>query len=148
MKKIAFILMAGIVVFCACKKKTEDVPAAPTTCELSTAGITGSYKNTKVEYTTGAGGYVDVTSGTLDACERDDIYNFNANGVLVYTDAGTACPTNGTGTGTWSVTAGKITFTFPGNSGFDLSGATLSDNKCTSFIATESSSGYRLTFTK
>jgi Lipocalin-like domain len=147
MKKIAFILTAGILVFTACKKKTEDV-VAPTTCELTTAGITGSYKATKIEYTTGGGGYIDVTSGVLDACERDDTYNFNANGVFVYTDAGTTCSPNGSGTGTWSVTSGKLTCASASISGIDLSSATLSDNKCTSFIATETSSGYRVTFTK
>jgi hypothetical protein len=147
MKKIAFILTAGILVFTACKKKTEDV-VAPTTCELTAAGITGSYKATKVELSTGVGGFIDVTTSILDACERDDTYNFNANGVFVYTDAGTVCSSSGSGTGTWSVTSGKLTFAAPGLNGVDITGATLSDNKCTSFVATEASGGYRVTFTK
>jgi hypothetical protein len=146
MKKIAFVLMAGIVVFSACKKKTEDVVVAPTTCELTAAGITGSFKLTKVEFITQTG-FLDVTSSSIDPCERDDTYNFNANGAFVYTDAGTACSPNGSGTGTWSVSAGKITLLASG-SGFDFSGATLSDNKCTSFVVTDGANAVRYTFTK
>jgi Lipocalin-like domain len=145
MKKIAFILMAGIVVFSACKKKKDDVAA---TCELTAAGITGSFKLTKVEVNTGGAGFIDVTSSSLDPCEKDDTYNFNANGIFVYTDAGTLCSASGSGSGTWSVTAGKLTCTASGN-GYDVAAATLSDNKCTSFIATEpNGGGYRYTFTK
>jgi Lipocalin-like domain len=144
MKKIAFIVTAGILVFTACKKKNDD---APTTCDLTATGITGSYKATKIEFSAGTG-YIDVTTSVLDLCERDDTYNFNANGVFVYTDAGTVCSSSGSGNGTWSVTAGKLTVNSASSSGIDLSGATLSNNNCTSFIATEASGGYRVTFTK
>jgi Lipocalin-like domain len=143
MKKIAFILMAGIVVFSACKKKKDDVPA---TCELTAAGITGSYKATKIEVNAGTG-YLDFTNNLLEACEKDDTYNFNANGAFTYSDAGTACSPNGSGTGTWSVAAGKLTLSASGT-GYDFSGAALSDNKCTSFVVTDASQGVRVTFTK
>jgi hypothetical protein len=146
MKKIAFILMAGIVTFTACKKTTEDVVTAPSTCELTAAGITGSYKNTKVEVITQTG-FLDVTSSYLDLCERDDTYNFNANGAFVYTDAGTTCSPNGSGTGAWGVNAGKITLNASGG-GYDFSSATLSDNKCTSFVVTDGANAVRYTFTK
>jgi Lipocalin-like domain len=146
MKKVLLVASIGLLLFTACKKKDD---AAPTTCELTTAGITGTYKLTKVELNTGAG-FSDVTNVFLDACEKDDLYNFNAAGVFILTDAGVACSPSGTSTGTWSVTSSKLTFSSPGLNGVDLTNATLSDNNCKSFIATESAGGFttRATFTK
>ncbi len=146
MKKNFVILIFIILVLTSCKKKADEVPP---TCELTVTGLIGLYKISKLELNTGSG-FSDVTNVYLTACEKDDTYNFKTNGVFEYVDAGTVCSPNGSGTGTWSVSAGKLTFQSPSVNGVELVDATLSNNNCTSFIATEVSGGItsRVTFSK
>lgn len=98
MKKTTLIILAAIVLF-ACKKETND-------CEITTTSIAGSYKITAVTYKANAGASEIDYFNTLfpDACERDDIYTFNASNTYLIKDAGIVCSPNGDDDGTWSLT--------------------------------------------
>jgi hypothetical protein len=137
MKKVLFTLLVGSLVLGSCKKKDDDTPPV---CEKTAAGIAGNYKVTKIEINTGAG-FSDVTNVFFDACEKDDVYKFNANGTFEYQDAGTVCSPSGSGTGTWSVTNGKLTaVTNTGNS-IDFISATINSNDCTTIVVEETQQG-------
>lgn len=98
MKKTTFIVLAAIVLF-ACNKEKND-------CEITTASIAGSYKITAVTYKANAGATEIDYFNTLfpDACERDDIFTFNASNTYLIKDAGIVCSPNGDDDGTWSLT--------------------------------------------
>jgi hypothetical protein len=140
MKKIS-ILALGVVALMASCKKSDSNPS----CEVSVAGIAGNYKISKVELVA-AGISSDITSQSLDACQRDDIYQLKSDKTVVYQDAGTTC--GSAGTGTWNVVNGKLTISHTGT-GNEIDGASVTNN-CSSLIADESagSGTIRTTFVK
>ena len=98
MKKTTFIVLTAIVLF-ACNKDKND-------CAITTASISGAYKITAATYKANAGAAEIDYYNTLfpDACERDDIYTFNAAGTYQIADAGIVCTPPGNDDGTWSLT--------------------------------------------
>jgi hypothetical protein len=103
MKKILFATMLLSVGFLSCKDDDDD------TCALNNSSLVGTYQLTGVSYkadaTTPA---IDIFS-TYDACEKDDLVVFNANGSVTYTDAGIACSPSTNDTGTWSLSGSTLT---------------------------------------
>ena len=87
-------------------------------CTISMASISGSYKKTAVTYKASAtSAEVDYFSTVFpDACEWDDINTFDTNGTSHLTDAGIVCSPPSTDNGTWSLsgnimTTGGVPFT-------------------------------------
>ena len=100
MKKLFFFLAITAFVFSSCKKKDKD-------CSLSEANLVGSYKVASIKYKASATSSEEDVTNQVDACERDDVFTFNADHTLVYTDAGAACSPNGDDSGNWSL-AGSV----------------------------------------
>ena len=102
MKKTTFIVLTAIILF-ACNKDKND-------CAITTASISGPYKITAVTYKANAGATEIDYYNTLfpDACERDDIYTFNAAGTYQIADAGIVCTPPGNDDGTWSLTGTTV----------------------------------------
>jgi Lipocalin-like domain len=140
MKKIT-ILALGLVALMASCKKSDSTPS----CEVSVAGITGNYKVSKIELVA-AGTASDITTQSLDVCERDDVYQLKADKTVVYQDAGTTCGSGGTGT--WDVVNGKLTISHSGT-GNDIAGASVTNN-CSGLVVEESAGNttIRTTFVK
>lgn len=103
MKKTTGFLLAAVLLF-SCK---ED----PVECNTSVATISGSYKVTAYRYkqtpTSPEQDYYPVIFP--DACDRDDIYTFNANGTYQLKDAGIVCSPPDDETGTWSLLGNTMT---------------------------------------
>ena len=98
MKKTTLIVLS-VFVFFSCNRDKND-------CTITTASISGPYKITAVTYKANAGAAEIDYFNTLfpDACERDDIYTFNATGTYQIADAGIVCSPPGDDNGTWSLT--------------------------------------------
>ena len=104
MKKILLYSLV-ICLFISCKKDKDN------NCTLSMSAAAGTYRITAVKYkqtpTSAEQDYYNVLF--TDACEKDDTYNFNANGTYIFTDAGVKCAPPGDFTGTWSLSGNTIT---------------------------------------
>lgn len=98
MKKTTFIILVSILCFSCNKDKNE--------CTITTAAISGSYKITAVTYKASATANETDYFNILfpDACQRDDVYTFNAAGTYQLKDAGIVCSPSGDDNGTWSLT--------------------------------------------
>jgi Lipocalin-like domain len=96
MKKLLLVLLVSI--FFSCKKDK--------TCNKDMAGISGTYKVTAFLYkANSATPETDIFALEVpDLCDRDDTFTFNANGTVIFTDAGVKCVPPNDDTGTWSVT--------------------------------------------
>ncbi len=98
MKKTTLIILA-VLFLLSCKKHEAN-------CATTTASVSGSYKITAATYRTSASAtetdYLPVLFP--DACERDDIITFSANGTYQFADVGTVCSPAGGNNGTWSLT--------------------------------------------
>jgi hypothetical protein len=146
MKKILFGLLV-VASIASCKKSSDTV-----SCDVSVAGIAGSYKITKA--TVAISGFpteTDITSSLFDACELAAVYQLKADKTVIYTETA-AC--GGSGTGTWDIVSGNIVMSTTGN-GFDLP-STAATTKvagwdCKTLTLSEvpvSGQTYRYTFTK
>jgi hypothetical protein len=135
MKKVLFGLLV-LATIASCKK---DDPA--TTCDVSVAGIAGSYKPTKAVAVI-AGISTDITSTVFDACDLSGVYQLKADKTVTYTETATCA---GNGTGTWDVASGKITIVHSGN-GSDYNGVTVSNN-CTTLTLSETSGSTTVNYT-
>ena len=101
MKKVIFIVLSAVVFF-SCKKDSKNEPQP---CTISTTAISGSYK------ITGAGYKANATAPEIDyyttlfpdACQRDDVYTFKADGTYQIADVGSVCSPSGSDVGTWAV---------------------------------------------
>lgn len=102
-KTLAFFLV--IVMFVSCNKDKEDE------CTLSANAVSGNHRITAVRYkATPTSAEVDYyTTLYTDPCERDDVFNFNANGTYVFTDAGVVCSPSNSDNGTWSLSGNTVT---------------------------------------
>jgi hypothetical protein len=103
-KTILFGVLITAVLF-SCKKKDNN-------CEASTASITGKYKISSVKYKqTSSSPEVDGSSLIYsDDCEKDDVFEFAANGIFNYIDAGVICSSNGSYSDTWSYSSSNLSF--------------------------------------
>lgn len=146
MKKILFgMLVLGAMA--SCKKDKND------SCDANVTSIPGNYKITKVE-----GDYPsplpdqDLTDQTLDACERSAIFALNANKTFTYTETGTGCSSNGSGT--WDIVDTKFTLSFTNGSGpifVDFTATPITSYDCSTFVVSEdqgSSVTFRYFFSK
>jgi hypothetical protein len=123
MKQLLFFSF-GLIFLFSCKKEADK------TCNRDLAGISGTYKVTSASYkATPAAAEVDYYSILYsDACEKDDVFVFNANGSFAYNDAGIACSPSGSYTGIWSLSGNTMTVDGdPGNiDDFNCSSLTIS----------------------
>jgi hypothetical protein len=147
MKKVLFGLLM-VATIASCKKDDETV-----SCEVSVAGIAGSYKVTKAVVAITGFPDSDVTTSLFDACERAGVYQFKADKTVVYTETGVGC--SGSGVGTWDVVSGNITVNFTTGNGSDFpytSGPTkVSGWDCSTLTLSEvptAGQTYKFTFTK
>jgi hypothetical protein len=147
MKKVLFGLLM-VATIASCKKNKDTI-----SCDVSVAGIAGSYKITKASVAiSGFPTETDLTSTLFDVCDLGGVYQLKADKTVVYTEAGGACTANGTGT--WDIVSGNIVMSVSGG-GFDLP-STAATTKvagwdCTTLTLTEvptAGQTYKYTFTK
>ena len=104
MKKTTVFLFCVVLLFSCNEKK-------PLECSTSVANISGSYKVTAYGYkqtpTSPEEDYYPVLFP--DACDRDDVYTFNANGTYLLKDAGIVCSPPDDDPGTWSLLGNTMT---------------------------------------
>lgn len=102
MKKIFVLTVLSGILFSSCKKDK--------TCDLNSASLAGSYSISSLKYKqTPTSAEVDVLS-SFNACERDDIFTFNANSTFNYQDAGTVCSPSGSFNDTWSLSGNTLIY--------------------------------------
>ncbi|HET9824000.1 MAG TPA: lipocalin family protein [Chitinophagaceae bacterium] len=104
-KLLLFPLM--LMVVCSCKKNKDNNPS----CTTNVTSISGSYKITAYTYKASASAQEIDYYTTLfpDACDRDNVLSFNANGTYQLIDAGIVCSPSGDDNGTWSLSGNTIT---------------------------------------
>jgi len=98
LKNILFILVLAFLFF-SCKKEEKDASITPTH-----ENLVGTYKITAATLAAG-GSMIDVYNNEayVKACQRDDIYQLNADNSLIVIDTGLVCsPTNDL-VSTWSL---------------------------------------------
>ena len=88
------IAMLGI--FSGCSKDDDDDD-----CELTQAGLQGSYKITGVSYKPDAVSPAEDEYATWDACQKDNLVILSANFQGSYSDAGVQCTPPQDETATW-----------------------------------------------
>lgn len=95
-----------MVIF-SCKKNTNN----NSSCTTDATSISGSYKITAYTYKQSASSpEIDYYSTLFpDACERDDVLAFSANGTYQKTDVGIVCSPPENDNGTWSLASNTIT---------------------------------------
>jgi hypothetical protein len=100
MKKMILAFSVLTLVFSSCKKDKTDAPVTATK-----ENLTGAYKMTAASMASG-GGSIDLfnNDNVTPSCNRDDIYQLNADNSYGIQDAGTACsPSSDYSGGTWSL---------------------------------------------
>jgi Lipocalin-like domain len=110
MKKLPFlpIVLFAItaVISISCKKDKDKGPS----CATDVASISGAYKFAAYTYkqtpTSPEEDWLPVVFP--DACQRDDVLSFNANGNYAIADAGTVCSPSGGDSGTWSLSGSTM----------------------------------------
>lgn len=100
MKKMLIAFSALTLVFTACKKDKDDVPADVTPTQQN---LVGTYTLAKITISTNGSAEQDVTAQMTEACERDDQQKLNADLTYNYVDAGTVCSPSGSYSGDWSL---------------------------------------------
>lgn len=105
MKKMLIAFSALTLVFTACKKDKDEVPADITPTQQN---LVGTYTLAKITISSNGSAEQDVTTQMTEACERDDQQKLNADMTYNYIDAGTVCNPSGTDAGTWSLTNGAL----------------------------------------
>lgn len=99
MKSPLTLLLAGIILLCACEKEVEQErkPLTPTSTNLS-----GNYKIVKVVGKQSGSAPMNITESYFpELCERDDIYAFKTEGIYDRQDAGMKCSPVTNRTGNW-----------------------------------------------
>ena len=146
MKKILFGLLM-VATIASCKKSNETI-----SCDVSVAGIAGSYKITKATVSISGLPETDITTTLFDACELNGVYQLKADKTVVYTEIGIAC--SGSGTGTWDIVSGNIVMSSTGG-GIDFPNTAPSTKvagwDCTTLTLSEvpvAGQTYKYTFTK
>ena len=140
MKKLFLFPILLVTLLLSCSKSGES---SASNCDITSANIAGSYKITAIKYKLSAGApEIDAYSSFLPACQKDDIYVLNANGVANYNDAGVSCSPSASTTGTWSLTGTDITI--------DSNVYAITSFDCKTLVATASNirtTGDKATFT-
>jgi len=102
-KQLLVVVMA-VSLATACKKPQDE-----TTCTVSTASLSGTYRLTALKYAMTPTSAEQDYMSLRENCERDDEIELKANGTYEYRDMGTSCSPNGTDNGTWSLTGNTLT---------------------------------------
>jgi hypothetical protein len=103
MKKLLILSTAIFALMTtSCKK---DSP----TCTLSSNTIVGNYKIASILYKADAQTPAVDEFATYDACEKDDIISFNANGTWTQTEGATSCNPANSDNGNWSFVGSVLT---------------------------------------
>jgi hypothetical protein len=89
------------IMVASCKKDHDN----NSNCAITMTNLAGTYKLTALKYKVNANAPAQDYLTMLDACERDDLINLRADGVYIYTDAGTSCTPNESDNGTWAMTS-------------------------------------------
>lgn len=92
----ALLIFSGIE---SCKKSDPPAPKSKTTLLTQ-----GSWKTVKEETKTGTGAWIDVT-GSIQACDKDNIFIFRTNTTFEENEGATKCNPGDPqiiGTGNWS----------------------------------------------
>src|ERR1700754_3485352 len=90
MKKVLFGLLV-LASLASCKKDDETI-----SCDVSVAGIAGSYKITKATVKITSVPEQDVTSSLFNSCELAGVYQLKADKSVTYTET-SACGGSGVG---------------------------------------------------
>ena len=98
MKQALIVMTSGIMLF-SCKKDKNDTPQ----CEISMAGLSGSYKLTALQYKPDPAAQAQDFLAMMDDCEKDDILVLKSDGTYDYNDLGTVCDPTTEEHGTWLV---------------------------------------------
>ena len=105
MKKSIITAVALLILFSACKKNQTNT----TTCNLDAAGITGSFNLTSfLVKSSSSSPEVDYVL-YYNACQKDDIYSFNADGTYVVSEGATSCSPTNASTQSWSLSNTSLT---------------------------------------
>jgi hypothetical protein len=125
MKKLLLISLVAGALFSSCKKSSSSNDSS---CTLSASSIVGTYKITSVKLST-QGQSIEIFNNDafFEPCERDDIFNINANGTYTITDGSVACSPSSDDSGTWTLNGNTYTI-----DGTDIN--TISEFKCSSFV--------------
>ncbi|MDI9319005.1 MAG: lipocalin family protein [Phycisphaerales bacterium] len=111
MKKVIFALSAFLFLFTACKKNDSS----PTTTYTKVDTLqSGQWKLTSA---TAFGGVYDLTS-TMKACQKDNLYTFNANNTITVDEGATKCATTDVSPrtdGNWNLSADYKQMTVSGS---------------------------------
>ena len=105
--KISTIILLITFSFFSCKKNEGK----NSTCTSDVASISGSYKITAYTYKASATSpEVDYYNILFpDACDRDNVLRFDANGTYELIDAGMVCSPPGDDNGTWTASGNTMT---------------------------------------
>jgi len=110
MKKLIVFPIVFMAIF-SCKKDKNDNTNDNPSCATNVASISGSYKIMAYTYKASASSPEIDYYTTLfpDACDRDNVLSFNANGTYQLVDAGIVCSPSGDDNGTWSLSGNTMT---------------------------------------
>ena len=105
--KISTIILLMAFSFFSCKKDNDK----NSTCTSDVTSISGSYKIAAYTYKASATSPEIDYYNTLfpDACDRDNVLRFDANGTYQLIDAGVVCSPSGDDNGTWGVSGNTMT---------------------------------------
>ena len=106
MKKLIVLTFAMAVIF-SCNKE-KDKPANK--CTTDVPSISKSYRLTAYTYKQTPSSQEMDYYNTLfpDACDRDNVIKFNANGTYELIDAGLVCSPSGSDAGQWSLSGNTM----------------------------------------
>ncbi|HMH31970.1 MAG TPA: lipocalin family protein [Puia sp.] len=102
-KHVLFIAATALLAisFIACTKSSNNP-------EITVANLTGTYKLTGLVWV-----HANITINvydSLDACEKDNLIQLNADSSLKFIDAGTVCTPPADGSGTWHLSKDSLYF--------------------------------------
>lgn len=105
MKKVLIVTLCVTLEMISCNKEKDQ----NNQCPVEMSRIAGSYKLTAMKYKTAISSPEADLLYTLEACMRDDIFQFNADGTYNYLDRGTVCDPTGSNAGLWSLNGNRLT---------------------------------------
>lgn len=132
MKKLLFSAAIAALALTSCKKDKGDEAKA-----ITKENIIGTYKLTALEIK--ALGQTINGLDQLEACQKDDLHILKSGDEYQYSDVGTKCDPDGSGTGSWILTGNII------NIDGEYSG-TVSSLTSTQMVVTESATEGGITY--
>lgn len=98
MKRLFFSAAIAALALTSCKKDKGDEQKA-----ITVENIIGDYKLTSQTSKVEGTGQTNDDMLSLDACEKDDLFQFKTGGVFQFKDAGLVCDPDESYTGKWSM---------------------------------------------